>query len=240
MVAELTRLHSATSIFTLRYGLTYSDFHRNPFFDTFDLTSLGLPQNMKATATNLVFPRFAPEGFQEWGTEGYWLMDRQEGVHHISGQWSKVCRRAQHEDRRRTPLQPARLSAARLPSGRFAFGRGVTCADRFTCPGNQGNGLAAMLAGWTTGSKYQIEPKAFSRSKYMGLLRPGRLEAHPQAHAEPSACAMTSTCPAGKRSIATATGISMQQSSHQGHRLRHPRRDQVCGRESTVRPSTPT
>ena len=170
MVAELTRIHSPTSIITLRYGLTYSDFHRKPFFDTFDLTSLGLPQNMKTTATNLLFPRFAPEGFQEWGTEGYWLMDRQEGVHHMSGQWAKVAGGhnlkfgGEHRINQLDYLQPG------FPSGRFAFGRGVTCADRFTCPGNQGNGLAAMLAGWTTGSNYHIEPKAFSRSKYWGFF----------------------------------------------------------------------
>jgi hypothetical protein len=170
MVAELTRVQSATSIITLRYGLTYSDFARNPFFDSFDLTSLGLPQNMKASATNLVFPRFAPEGFQEFGTEGFWLMDRQEGVHHISGQWSKVAGGhnlkvgGEHRMNQLDYLQPG------FPSGRFAFGRGVTCADRFTCPANQGNGLAAMLVGWTTGSDYHIEPKAFSRSKYWGFF----------------------------------------------------------------------
>jgi len=170
MVAELTRVHSATSIVTLRYGLTYSDFGRDPFFDTFDLTSLGLPQNMKASATNLLFPRFAPEGFQEWGTEGFWLMDRQEGVHHISGQWSKVAGAhnvkvgGEHRINQLDYLQPG------FPSGRFAFGRGVTCLERFTCPGNQGNGLAAMLIGWTTGSDYHIEPKAFSRSKYWGFF----------------------------------------------------------------------
>ena len=170
LVAELTRVHSPTSIFTLRYGLTYSDFHRNPFFDTFDLTTLGLPQNMKTTATNLLFPRFAPEGFQEWGTEGYWLMDRQEGVHHISGQWSKVAGAhnlkagGEHRLNQLDYLQPG------FPSGRFVFGRGVTCAEQFTCPGNHGNGLAAMLIGWTTGSEYHIEPKAFSRSKYWGFF----------------------------------------------------------------------
>lgn len=170
VVSELTRVHSPTSILTLRYGLTYSDFHRNPFFETFDLTSLGLPQNMKTSATNLVFPRFAPEGFQEFGTEGYWLMDRQEGVHHISGQWSKVTGAhnlkfgGEHRINQLDYLQPG------FPSGRFAFGRGVTCADRFTCPANQGNGLAAMLVGWTTGSNYHIEPKAFSRSKYWGFF----------------------------------------------------------------------
>jgi len=168
MVVDFTHVRNATTVFTLRYGLTYSDFHRDPH-TSFDLTTLGLPKNMKDTATNLVFPRFAPEGFQEFGTEGYWIMDRQEGVHHWSGSMAKVMgahnikiggeRRFNQLDY----LQPGN------PSGRFNFGRGVTCKDRFTCPGNEGNGLAAMLVGWATGSEFQIEPKAFSRSAYWGF-----------------------------------------------------------------------
>lgn len=168
MVVDLNHVRSATTMFNFRYGLTYSDFGRDPF-TSFDLTTLGLPANMKASATNLVFPRWAPEGFQEFGTEPYWIMDRQEGVHHWSGFMSKIAgghnmkmggeRRFNQLDY----LQPGN------PSGRFNYGRGVTCRDRFTCPGNEGNGLAAMLIGWTTGSEYQIEPKAFSRSAYWGF-----------------------------------------------------------------------
>lgn len=168
MVADFTHIHSATTLFTLRYGLTYSDFHRNPHV-SYDLTQLGLPKNMKDTATNLVFPRWAPEGFQEFGTEPYWLMDRQEGVHHTSGAMTKIWGGhnikvgGEHRFNQLDYLQPGN------PSGRFNFGRGVTCKDRFTCPGNEGNGLAAMLIGWTTGSEFQIEPKAFSRSAYWGI-----------------------------------------------------------------------
>ena len=168
MVADFTHIHSATTLFTLRYGLTYSDFHRNPHV-SYDLTQLGLPKNMKDTATNLVFPRWAPEGFQEFGTEPYWLMDRQEGVHHTSGAMTKIWGAhnikvgGEHRFNQLDYLQPGN------PSGRFNFGRGVTCKDRFTCPGNEGNGLAAMLIGWTTGSEFQIEPKAFSRSAYWGI-----------------------------------------------------------------------
>ena len=168
MVADFTHIHSATTLFTLRYGLTYSDFHRNPHV-SYDLTQLGLPKNMKDTATNLVFPRWAPEGFQEFGTEPYWLMDRQEGVHHTSAAMTKIWGGhnikvgGEHRFNQLDYLQPGN------PSGRFNFGRGVTCKDRFTCPGNEGNGLAAMLIGWTTGSEFQIEPKAFSRSAYWGI-----------------------------------------------------------------------
>lgn len=169
VVGDYTYVANPTTLFTFRYGWTYSDFFRNPFFDSFDPTSLGFASNIKTTATNLVFPRFRPEGFQEFGTEGYWIMDREEGVHHWSGAMSKTLgghnlkvggeRRFNQLDY----LQPG------FPSGGYSFGRGVTCLDRFSCPGNQGNGLATMLLGWTTGSNYHIEPKAFSRSAYWGF-----------------------------------------------------------------------
>jgi hypothetical protein len=169
VVGDFTHVASPTTLFTFRYGWTYSDFFRNPFFDSFDPTTLGFASNIKSNATNLVFPRFRPEGFQEFGTEGYWIMDREEGVHHWAGSMTKIIgghnikaggeRRFNQLDY----LQPG------FPSGGFTFGRGVTCLDRFSCPGNQGNGLASMLLGWTTGSNYHIEPKAFSRSAYWGF-----------------------------------------------------------------------
>ncbi len=169
VVGDFTHVANPTTLFTFRYGWTYSDFFRNPFFDSFDPTSLGFAANIKSNATNLVFPRFRPEGFQEFGTEGYWLMDREEGVHHWAGSMTKIIgghnikaggeRRFNQLDY----LQPG------FPSGGYSFGRGVTCVDRFTCPGNQGNGLATMLLGWTSSSNYHIEPKAFSRSAYWGF-----------------------------------------------------------------------
>ena len=90
MVGDFTHVANATTLFVFRYGYTYSNFGRNPFFDTFDPTSLGFASNLKDNATNLVFPRFGPEGFREWGTEGYWIMDRQEAVHHWSGSMTKM------------------------------------------------------------------------------------------------------------------------------------------------------
>jgi hypothetical protein len=168
-VVDYTHVAGPTTLFTFRYGITYSDFGRNPFFDSFDPTTLGIASNVKDNATNLVFPRFQPAEFREWGTEGYWIMDRQESVHHWSGSMTKLFRghnlKAGGERRynRLDYLQPG------FPSGSFAFARGATCADRFTCPGNQGNGVASMLLGWATGSNYHIEPKAFSRSAYWGF-----------------------------------------------------------------------
>jgi hypothetical protein len=170
-VADYNHVISATTLFNFRYGLTYSDFGRNPLAGYgFDVTSLGFASNLRETATHQVFPRFAPDGFQEFGTEPYWIMDRQEGVHHWSGSMTKILggHNMKFGGERRFNLldynQPGN------PSGRFNFARQATCRDRFTCPGDQGNGLATMLLGWTTGSEYQIEPKVFSRSAYWGFF----------------------------------------------------------------------
>lgn len=170
MVAEVNHTFSPTTLVVFRYGYTYSDFHRDPLAGYgFDVTTLGLPANMKDTATHQVFPRWAPEGFQEFGTEPFWIMDRQEGVHHWSGALTKIW--GAHNikvggERRYNMLdynQPGN------PSGRFNFGRGITCRTLNSCAGNEGNGLATMLLGWATGSEYHIEPKTFSRSAYWGF-----------------------------------------------------------------------
>lgn len=169
IVADYTHVHSASVLFTFRYGLTYSDFARNPLEGTFDVTTLGLPANMRDTATHKVFPRFAPEGFQEFGTEPYWVMDRQEGVHHWAGSMTKIWGGHNIKVGGEKRFNLLDYNQPGNPSGRFNFGRGVTCRTLNSCAGNEGNGLAAMLVGWATGSEYQIEPKAFSRSAYWGF-----------------------------------------------------------------------
>ncbi len=168
VVADFTRVQSPTSLWSIRYGLTYSTYWRNPM-EPFDLTTLGFPKYMKDNATFLVFPTIAPDGYTDIGTEGWLIMDRQEGVHHFSGFYSKTLgghsMKAGAETRRNflDYAQPG------YPSGRVAFGRGVTCRDRFSCPANEGNGLATMLLGWGTGGDFHIDPKVFSRSAYYGF-----------------------------------------------------------------------
>jgi carboxypeptidase family protein/TonB-dependent receptor-like protein len=171
MVAEVNHTFSPTMLVTFRYGYTYSDFHRNPLVGYgFDVTTLGLPANMRDTATHQIFPRFMAEGFQEFGTEPYWVMDRQEGVHHWSGALTKVL--GGHSMKMGGERRYNRLDYNQPgnPSGRFNFGRGITCRTLNSCPGNEGNGLATMLLGWSTGSEFQIEPKSFSRSAYWGFF----------------------------------------------------------------------
>jgi hypothetical protein len=169
VVADFTRAQSATSVWTVRYGLVYSNFFRNPM-EPFDPTSLGLPGYYKSNATNLVFPTFAPGGYTDIGTEGWVVMDRQEGVHQFSGSYSKFLGahtiKAGGEVRHffLDYLQPG------YPSGQFSFDAQVTRQLQNVGNNNQGNGLATMLLGWGTGGQYHIDPKAFTRSRYYGMF----------------------------------------------------------------------
>ncbi len=83
-MADFTRTQNATSLWSARYGLTYSTYFRNPM-EPFDLTTLGFPQVHEGQLRRLsVFPTIAPEGYTDIGTEGWVVMDRQEGVHQLS------------------------------------------------------------------------------------------------------------------------------------------------------------
>src|SRR5206468_241365 len=132
--AHSTRTQSPTALWSVRYGLTYAAYVRDPL-ETFDLTGLGLPRYMKDQATFSVFPRFAPDGYSPIGTEGYLKMDRQEGVHHVSGSYSKIL--GGHTLKAGAEMRWNFLDYAQpgYPSGQFTFGRGITCRDRFSCPG---------------------------------------------------------------------------------------------------------
>src|SRR5438270_5921950 len=87
---NLTFAQNPSTVWTLNYGLIYSNYHRDPFVSTFDSTSLGLPQYMQDTATLNVFPTFSAGGYNDIGTQGYWKMDRQEGVHQFSSSMTKM------------------------------------------------------------------------------------------------------------------------------------------------------
>ena len=169
LMTEFTRLQTATTMFNIRYGLTYSTYNRDPM-ESFDLTRLGFPQYMKDNATFAVFPTIAPEGFTDIGTEGWLIMDRQEGVHHVTGSWSKFFGAHNLKAGAETRRNFLDYAQPGYPSGRIDFGRGITCKDRFTCGGAEGNGLATMLLGWGTGNQFHIDPKVFTRSAYYGFF----------------------------------------------------------------------
>ncbi len=166
-VADFTRTQSSTTLWTVRYGYVYSSYFRNPFVP-FDLTELGLPAYMKGNATHLVFPTFAPDGYTDIGTEGWLVMDRQEGVHQFSGAMIKSLGghslKAGGEFRQYflDYLQPG------YPSGQFTFSAQATRRRTNVGDNYQGNGFATMLLGWGGGGSFHIDPKVFTRSRYMG------------------------------------------------------------------------
>jgi hypothetical protein len=125
---------------------------------------------MLDNSTFKVFPTIGPDGYTDIGTEGWLIMDRQEGVHHFSGSVNKIAGGHNMKfggEHRRNFLDYAQPG---YPSGQYSFSRGITCKDRFTCPGNEGNGVATMLLGWWTSNQFHIDPKAFTRSAYWGFF----------------------------------------------------------------------
>ncbi len=166
-VVDFTRTESPTTVWTLKYGLIYSDFYRNAMAP-FDLTTLGFPDYMKKNATYLVFPTIAPEGFTDIGTEGWVIMDRQEGAHQVAGSVSKFL--GSHTLKAGGEMRQNFLDYQQpgYPSGQFSFGSQVTRRLQNVGNNNEGNGLATMLLGWGTGGQFHIDPKVFTRSRYMG------------------------------------------------------------------------
>ena len=168
-VGNLTWVASASTVLTFNYGFIYSDFHRDPFLP-FDETAIGLPKYMQDTAMLHVFPMFSAGGYADMGTQGYWKMDRQEGVHQYSGAMTKML--GGHNiktgaEYRRNFLD---YSQPGYPSGHFTFGAQTTSQDLNTGSSVQGNGFASMLLGWGNGSNFHIDPKAFSRAGYWGFF----------------------------------------------------------------------
>lgn len=169
-VVEFTRVQSATTLWTARYGRTYSNYFRNPMVTEFDITSLGLPSYMKANATIPAFPTIQPADYSDIGTEGWVIMDRQEAVHHFSGQMSKFM--GGHSMKFGGEFRKNLLDYAQpgYPSGMFTFARGITGKLLNTTPSNEGNSIATMLLGWWGSNQFHIDPKAFTRSAYWGFF----------------------------------------------------------------------
>ena len=167
MVVEFTRTENATTVWNVRYGRIYSNFHRNAMAP-FDLTSLGLPEYMKTNANYLVFPTIAPGGYTDIGTEGWVIMDRQEGTHQFSGSLSKFL--GSHSIKIGSEMRHNFLDYLQpgYPSGQINFDPQVSRQLQNVGNNNQGNGLATMLLGWGTGGQFHIDPKVFTRSRYMG------------------------------------------------------------------------
>src|SRR3954447_256221 len=167
--ANLTYTLNPSTVWTLNYGLVYSNYNRDPF-ESFDSSTLGLPKYMYDNSALHVFPMFSAGGYTDMGTQGYWKMDRQEGVHQFSTALSKFTGAhslkfgAEYRHNWLDYTQPG------YPSGHFTFGAQTTSQDLNAGSSTQGNGFASMLLGWGNGSNFHVDPKAFSRAGYMGFF----------------------------------------------------------------------
>ncbi len=161
---------NATTIWSATYGFIYSNYGRDPFNSSFDLTTLGLPKYMQELSTLHVFPMFSAGGYSDMGTQGYWKMDRQEGVHQYSGSLTKI--KSAHNIKAGFEFRANFLDYAQpgYPSGHFTFGAQTTSQDLNAASSIQGNGFASMLIGWGNGSNFHTDPKAFSRAQYWGAF----------------------------------------------------------------------
>jgi carboxypeptidase family protein len=169
-VGTLTYMQNPTTVWVASYAMIYANFGRVPFVSEFDVTTLGLPQYMQDAAAYHVFPMFSAGGFTDVGNQGWWRMDRQEGVHQFSGSVTKTI--GGHNvktgvERRHNWLDYAQPG---YPSGHFTFNAGVTQQDPNIGNSYQGNGLASMLLGWGSGSDFHLDPKVFSRAGYWGFF----------------------------------------------------------------------
>jgi Carboxypeptidase regulatory-like domain len=165
---NLTFVQNASTVWVLHYGFVYSDYGRLPFQD-FDSTTLGFPKLMYDKADYKAFPFFNGFGL-DIGTQGWLIMDRQEGVHQFSGSMSKTI--GGHNIKTGVETRHNWLDYAQpgYPQGHFGFGQQTTSQDLNTGNSLQGSSFASFLIGWGNGGDYHLDPKAFNRANYWGFF----------------------------------------------------------------------
>jgi len=165
---NVTFAQNANTIWVVNYGFIYSDYGRLPF-EEFDSTTLGLPKYMYDKADYKAFPFFNGFGL-DIGTQGWLIMDRQEGVHQFSGSMSKTI--GGHNVKTGLETRHNWLDYAQpgYPQGHFQFGQQVTSQDLNVGNSLQGSAFASFLIGWGNGGDYHIDPKVFSRANYWGFF----------------------------------------------------------------------
>lgn len=166
-VISYTRLHSASTLFEIRYGINAQPVDNVIPSRGFDPTSLGLPA-ITLISGYAQFPRFGPSGFAALGTVGnagsyratqtqnvFYSFTRTSGGHTLKGggeaRFYKVNARAMNS-----------------PAGNFAFSNGVTSENPLVADSRQGNGLASMLLGWGSSGSYGLIQPPASAHRYFG------------------------------------------------------------------------
>jgi hypothetical protein len=165
---NLTFVQNPSTVWTVNYGFIYSEYNRMPFED-FNSTTLGLPKYMYDSAAYKAFPFFNGFGL-DIGTQGWLIMDRQEGAHQVSASVSKV--KGGHNMKAGFEFRHNFLDYAQpgYPQGHFQFNQQITSQDLNTSNSLQGSAFASFLLGWGNGGDYHIDPKAFNRARYWGFF----------------------------------------------------------------------
>jgi hypothetical protein len=166
-----TWMQNPTTVWVFNYGVVYSDYGRTPFVDV-DSTTLGLPKYMYDNATYKAFP-YIDGTSMAIGTQGWMVMDRQEGVHQISASMTKTLGGHTIKSGFETRHNWLDYAQPGYPQGHFNFSQGVTQQDKNISNSLQGNAFASFLLGWGTnsgGNDYSIDPKVFNRANYWGFF----------------------------------------------------------------------
>ncbi len=162
---DFTRVHNASTIFTVRFGLILNHYY-SVHLDSFDLTTLGLPKYMYDVAVNHTFPQFQPGNYNEIGDTGFVVQSQEQGGPQIVASVTKILGGHNLKIGGEFKYNFLDFSLPGYPSGSFAFSQQITSQDRFTGSSVQGNGFASMLAGWGSGSRYDHTPWNMTRNTY--------------------------------------------------------------------------
>ncbi len=166
-VIDYTRMQSPSTLITLRYGVLRQASYTDPKSLGFDQTSLGLSP-LFLTAGVKMYPNFAPEGYQFTGQVGYGFIARGDDVNSFTGSVTKIM--GGHSLKAGAEARLMRLNYFQpgYPQGNFNFARATTSQDPNKGDTYQGNAIASMLIGWTSGGQYHIDPPSSSASQYYG------------------------------------------------------------------------
>jgi outer membrane receptor protein involved in Fe transport len=162
---DFTRTHSPWTVISVRLGAVRPEGYHRPLV-LFDLTSLGLPKYMKDVADYQVFPQFQPEGYTAIGDAGYTFIGNRNGSWQVLPSLTRFS--GAHALRiggeyRRNYLD---YNQSAFPGGSFSFSRQITREDLVLGSDVQGSGLAAMLIGWGSGSRFDHRPWTYNRNEY--------------------------------------------------------------------------
>ena len=226
-VTEFTRTQSPTALWTVRYGLTYAAFIRDPI-ENFDLTELGLPQYMKDQATFDVFTRFAPDGYSPSAPRDGSRWTARRACTTSRARYTKMLGGHNIKAGAETPVQLPRLRSAGISLGTVHLRQGRHLPGSFHVPGHRGQRPCRDAHRLAHRQRFPYRPEGLHAVGLLGLLRPGRLESLIEADLESRPALRLRRAALGDAESHELLG-SRGAVSDTGGRLRHTRRHQVRG-----------